>query len=186
MLLSVVECVGWSPQLQKSHHNPKKSKKVKMPSQCVECNITYKDHKSLLRHQKTKHGDVLQFNCEKCPFTSNRKDNLTKHFKKYHIQSYKGKKRKRNQHGARSVLLSEIPQLVEDSESEDDDDDESENEDNNLETHPPEKNLTSNLKRRKKLQWISTQLKFLSSVRNAHTDQYTEKNLKTTSELLTK
>ena len=55
-------------------------------------------------------------------------------------KSYKGKKRKRNQRGTHSVLLSEMPQLVEDSESEDDDDDdESENEDDNLETHPPKK-----------------------------------------------
>ena len=68
------------------HLNSKKSKKVKMPSQCVECNITYKDPKSLTRHQKTKHGDVLQFNCEKCPFTSNRKDNLMRHLGVHEIR----------------------------------------------------------------------------------------------------
>ena len=109
-----------------------------MPSPCVECNTTYKDHKSLLRHQKTKHGNEV-FKCENCPFTCNRKDSLMRHIQKYHIQSYKGRKRKRNHHDARSVLLSEIPNLVEDSESEDDDDEDSDNEDDNLETHPPKK-----------------------------------------------
>ena len=66
-----------------------------------------------------------------------------RHIQGHHNQSYKGKKRKRkttNHHEERSVLLSEIPNLVEDSESEDDDDD-SENEDENLETQPKKSNI---------------------------------------------
>ena len=109
-----------------------------MPFQCGGCNSTFEERKSLLRHERSKHGNEV-FKCENCPFTCNRKDSLMRHIQKYHNQSYKGKKRKRNHHDERSVLLSEIPNLVEDSESEDDDDDESENEDDNLETHPPKK-----------------------------------------------
>ena len=87
-LCEFVKCCG---VLLVGHLNPKKSKKVKMPSPCVECNITYKDHKSLLRHQKSKHGDVLQFNCENCPYTCNRKDNLMRHILKTHSESRKRK-----------------------------------------------------------------------------------------------
>ena len=65
-----------------------------------------------------------------------------RHIQGHHNQSDNGKKRKRKtNYDERSVLLSEIPNLVEDSDSESEDDDDSENKDNNVETQPKKSNI---------------------------------------------
>ena len=61
-----------------------------MPFQCGGCNSTFEERKSLLRHERSKHGNEV-FKCENCPFTSNRKDNLARHILNSHSESRKRK-----------------------------------------------------------------------------------------------
>ena len=51
---------------------------------CDECDASYPVRKSLTNHKRLKHGDAKQFNCEKCVYTTTRKENLQQHVKSVH------------------------------------------------------------------------------------------------------
>jgi len=41
---------------------------------------------SLSNHKRLKHGDVKQFNCEKCVYATSKKENLQQHVRSVHEQ----------------------------------------------------------------------------------------------------
>ena len=51
---------------------------------CDQCDATYPVRKSLSNHKRLKHGDVKQFSCEKCVYTSNKKENIHQHVRSVH------------------------------------------------------------------------------------------------------
>ena len=51
---------------------------------CDQCDASYPVRKSLSNHKRLKHGDAKQFNCEKCVYTSNKKENLQQHVRSVH------------------------------------------------------------------------------------------------------
>ena len=51
---------------------------------CDECDATYPVRMSLSNHKRLKHGDVKQFNCEHCVYTSTKKGNLEQHIQSVH------------------------------------------------------------------------------------------------------
>ena len=53
---------------------------------CDLCGEKYKHNRSLNRHIYAVH-DKQDFDCNKCDFTSNRKDNLTRHVKSKHSKA---------------------------------------------------------------------------------------------------
>ena len=55
-----------------------------MAFMCDECDATYPVRISLSNHKRLKHGDVLQFNCEHCVYSTTKKDHLEQHVKSVH------------------------------------------------------------------------------------------------------
>ena len=53
---------------------------------CDQCDATYPVRKSLSNHKRLKHGDVKQFNCEKCVYATTKKENLQQHIQSVHEQ----------------------------------------------------------------------------------------------------
>ena len=51
---------------------------------CDQCDASFPVRKSMLNHKRLKHGDTKQFNCEKCVYTSNKKENLQQHVRSQH------------------------------------------------------------------------------------------------------
>ena len=51
---------------------------------CSQCNASFPVRKSMLNHKRLKHGDVKQFNCEKCVYTTSKKENLKQHVQSVH------------------------------------------------------------------------------------------------------
>ena len=53
---------------------------------CDQCDATYPVRKSLSNHKRLKHGDVKQFNCEKCVYATINKTHLEQHIQSVHEQ----------------------------------------------------------------------------------------------------
>ena len=53
---------------------------------CDECDATYTVRMSLSNHKRLKHGDVKQFNCEKCVYATINKTHLEHHIQSVHEQ----------------------------------------------------------------------------------------------------
>ena len=51
---------------------------------CDQCDASFPVRMSLSNHKRLKHGDAKQFNCEKCVYTSNKKENLQQHVRSVH------------------------------------------------------------------------------------------------------
>jgi len=51
---------------------------------CDQCDATYPVKMSLSNHKRLKHGDVKQFNCEKCVYATSKKENLQQHVRSVH------------------------------------------------------------------------------------------------------
>ena len=51
---------------------------------CDQCDATYLVRMSLSNHKRLKHGDVKQFNCEKCVYATSKKENLQQHVRSVH------------------------------------------------------------------------------------------------------
>ena len=51
---------------------------------CDECDASYPVRMSLSNHKRLKHGNVNQFNCEKCVYTTTKKGNLEQHVRSQH------------------------------------------------------------------------------------------------------
>ena len=50
---------------------------------CKICGAIYSSSRACQRHEKTAHGNEL-FKCEQCEYMTNRKDVLSKHFRRKH------------------------------------------------------------------------------------------------------
>ena len=46
---------------------------------CSQCDASFPVRKSMLNHKRLKHGDVKQFNCKLCVYTTTKKDHLEQH-----------------------------------------------------------------------------------------------------------
>ena len=57
-----------------------------MAFMCDECDATYPVRMSLSNHKRLNHGDVLQFNCEHCVYSTTKKDHLEQHIQSVHEQ----------------------------------------------------------------------------------------------------
>ena len=55
-----------------------------MAHPCSQCDASFPVRKSMLNHKRLKHGDVKQFNCEKCVYTTSKKENLKQHVQSVH------------------------------------------------------------------------------------------------------
>ena len=55
-----------------------------MAFMCDQCDATYPVKKSLSNHKRLKHGDVKQFNCEHCVYTTFNKTHLEHHVRSLH------------------------------------------------------------------------------------------------------
>ena len=54
-------------------------------TKCTQCGRTYQQQTSLAQHVRLEHGERSLFVwCRRCPFRSNRKDNLRRHYSKEH------------------------------------------------------------------------------------------------------
>ena len=51
---------------------------------CDQCDASYPVRKSLSNHKRLKHGNANQFNCEKCVYTTTKKDHLQQHVRSQH------------------------------------------------------------------------------------------------------
>ena len=55
-----------------------------MEFKCDQCDATYPGRMSLTNHKRLKHGDVTQFNCTYCPYSTTKKDHLELHVRSIH------------------------------------------------------------------------------------------------------
>ena len=51
---------------------------------CDQCDASFPVRMSLSNHKRLKHGDAKQFNCEKCVYTTSKKENLKQHVHSVH------------------------------------------------------------------------------------------------------
>ena len=51
---------------------------------CDQCDASFSVRMSLSNHKRFKHGEAKQFNCEKCVYTSDKKENLEQHVRSVH------------------------------------------------------------------------------------------------------
>ena len=51
---------------------------------CNQCDASFPVRMSLSNHKRLKHGDTKQFNCEKCVYTTSKKENLKQHVQSVH------------------------------------------------------------------------------------------------------
>jgi len=51
---------------------------------CDQCDASFPVKMSLSNHKRLKHGDVKQFNCEKCVYATSKKENLQQHIQSVH------------------------------------------------------------------------------------------------------
>ena len=55
-----------------------------MAHPCSQCDASFPVRKSMLNHKRLKHGNPNQFNCEKCVYTTSKKENLKQHVQSVH------------------------------------------------------------------------------------------------------
>ena len=55
-----------------------------MAHPCDQCDASFPVRKSMLNHKRLKHGDVKQFNCKLCVYTTINKTHLEQHVQSVH------------------------------------------------------------------------------------------------------
>ena len=106
-----------------------------MPFQCDGCKSTFQERKSLLRHERSKHGSVM-FQCGQCGYTCTRKDNLTRHERSKHTLPSK-RKIEPEPHVTRKRCHYEDTDIFISDDEMDDDEDQIENVQSDLNHAPP-------------------------------------------------